>query len=129
MELCNIKQIDEEHERLLGMFSMLIANEPIYNDTKYQQEIDQLLIVFKAHCVSEENIMRQYKYFDYADHVKTHNDLIFLVETALKAEAAAGNREQTVNVIYLLEKWVLDHIRIEVFLFKKLLKSQPFIKD
>lgn len=119
----NNEQIDKEHEELIRLSNEIIPkcfgqdnNEEILSLFK------QLLEHTVIHFENEENILRRYKYKDYEQHKRIHQDL---TEKATKMyELLEKGKTSPINVVkYIVQDVVVGHIIKSDFDFFELFRE------
>ncbi len=107
----NIKEIDEQHKKLLEIFNILfkemIAGRGI---TILGTLLDNLIEFATLHFETEEKYMREYEYPEYEEHKKEHDAL---KQKAAEIRERLLNQELaplTVHALELLKEWINKHL-------------------
>jgi len=105
-----IKQIDEQHKRLVRLLNEL--NQAMA-DGKGREVmtgiLSQLVDYTKGHFATEERLMQGYLYPGYAAHKLEHDQL---TKTVLKfqQDVNSGKAVMSIEVLDFLKNWLRNHI-------------------
>jgi hemerythrin len=105
-----VKQIDTEHQRLIG-----IINELHEAMTKgkgkdiLERILGDLLEYTETHFTNEEALMQKAGYPGFEAHHVLHTDLVRQVKE-LQAKAKAGSALVSISVLNFLREWLTSHI-------------------
>jgi hemerythrin len=109
-----IKIIDDQHKALFEVVNDLF-NHSTGNDKEeraYFTEIIQNTVHYiKEHLATEEKILLQAKYPNYAEHKKAHDEFIMTVIKSVK-DYESGKRLVLVKLANFLRDWLLSHIGV-----------------
>ncbi len=103
-------QIDEDHSKLINISNKIIFNCFNNDDAVAVADLFNVLIYgIIRHYKHEEAILQKFKYDKYAEHKKTHDNLVSKI---LKIKELFYSDEENVpNAIrYLIQKVVIGHI-------------------
>lgn len=105
-----IRQMDAEHQRLIGLVNDLNAAMVQGRAREIMSRIfDDLISYTTTHFAHEEGIMRLYSYPDFVQHKAEHDRLIKKVKL-LQEDFHAGNAVISLDVMAFLRDWLLGHI-------------------
>jgi hemerythrin-like metal-binding protein len=105
-----VKQIDEQHQELVGMFGMLAdAVKENRGNEKLGILLNELIDYTVYHFATEEELMRTYAYPQTSEHLKEHEDLKTTVGD-LQRKFKDGNATVTFQTVQLLNDWLTHHI-------------------
>jgi hemerythrin len=105
-----IKQIDEQHQRLVRLLNEL--HQAMYEGKSREVMagvLSQLVVDYtKGHFASEERLMQGYLYPGYAAHKAEHDQL---TKTVLKfqQELTAGKVVMSIDLLEFLKNWLREH--------------------
>ena len=109
-----IKLIDDQHRKILD-FAYNLLNYNIKNEEEeeayFRDLIAEVVEYIKVHFATEEGIMLAIQFPGYAEHKRTHENLILTVVRSIK-DYESGNRLVPVNFSNFLRKWILTHIAV-----------------
>jgi len=119
----NIKVVDEEHYKLVSHLNKLYhAVQAGEGDRIVSEEIDTLSTFADEHFVTEEQLMKEYHYPEYQEHVYRHNE--FREELhELKTKPESAKSFMTIELLEFLKQWVSEHF------FKEDMKFARYIAD
>ena len=108
--MVEFKQIDLEHEELVGMICLLAdaINEKRSN-LILEKLLEDLILYTTKHFAMEENLMLTHAYPGYSAHLKEHLALKKTVND-LKNKFKAGKSTATIETVHLLSNWLSHHI-------------------
>jgi hemerythrin-like metal-binding protein len=108
----NIKEIDDQHKRLVELINAL------YESMKQRKShqvilnvITELLEYTKTHFRDEENIMRQANYKDFLSHKAQHDSFVRKV-TEFQNAAKQNKASVSFEIVKYLKDWLLSHIMV-----------------
>ncbi|TGL60093.1 hemerythrin [Leptospira ognonensis] len=110
----NIPIIDLQHMWLLKMIvelDKILASGNVTNEVLHNI-IVQAIDYTKDHFSVEDRIMRQFRYVDFANHMKQHKRFIDFVQLR-SDENKKGDRLVAAHLIQDLKNWLLSHIAFE----------------
>jgi hemerythrin len=106
----NVRQIDQQHRRLVDMVNDLDDSIRTGNDDAVLKETLKKLLDYTAyHFVYEEKLLKQHDYSDLARHREEHNTLLWRV-LDLRARYEAGEGVKASEVLDFLTQWLKNHI-------------------
>ncbi|MBT3984517.1 MAG: hemerythrin family protein [Bacteriovoracaceae bacterium] len=109
-----VKIIDEQHKRFVGILNNLsdsISGTKPDADEVYSVIIE-LIDYTSTHFVTEEELMKVYKWENYREHFKIHNRFVEKIGEYNKNYHHVSQAE--LEDIYLfLKSWLLNHISVE----------------
>ncbi len=105
-----IKQIDEQHKRLVRLLNEL--HQAMYEGKSREVMtgvLSQLVDYTKSHFATEERLMQGYSFPGYAAHKVEHDQL---TKTVLKfqQDVATGKAVMSIDVLEFLKNWLRNHI-------------------
>ncbi len=105
-----VREIDEQHEELVGMINRLHEAMVANKGRELQQEIVNEMVAYtNFHFATEEKYMRSFGFAGYFEHKREHEQ--FAAEAAeLKARVDRGGLVLTLEVMTLLKEWLQNHI-------------------
>ena len=105
-----VKQIDDQHQELVGMFGMLSdAVKENRGNEQLGQLLNDLIDYTVYHFSTEEGLMRTYAYPQSSAHLKEHEDLKNTVAD-LQKKFKDGKATVTFQTVQLLNDWLTHHI-------------------
>ena len=105
-----VDEIDEDHERLINLFNLLIQAVVNQESLEYVDALLEGLISFsEAHFRHEERLMVRFNYDGLQDHKDEHLDLIDQVRDLQRRFHENKHQLSTDNIEYLRE-WLTGHI-------------------
>jgi hemerythrin len=107
----NIKQIDEEHKKLVGMINELHEAMQVGKGKEMLSTIlDRMINYVGTHFSNEEKYMEKFSYPDYDVHKKEHND--FVKKTVeFQQNFNDGKMGLSIEIMFFLKEWTLNHIK------------------
>ena len=109
-----IKQIDDQHKRLLGFVNDLY-NHALDDETDkrefFKAIIGQVVDYIKKHFAIEEKVMLATQFPGYYIHKMAHEEFVLTVVKTVK-DFEAGKRLVLTNFSNYLRNWILSHIAI-----------------
>jgi hemerythrin len=105
-----VKEIDEDHRRLVNLFNILI-HSVVEGDAKNYIEavLEELISCTVWHFRHEERLMLKYDYEGLAEHKAEHQELIDSVR-ALQQTFLQEDKPVSSEDIEFLEHWLTEHI-------------------
>ncbi|MBT3308566.1 MAG: hemerythrin family protein [Gammaproteobacteria bacterium] len=105
-----VKEIDEDHRRLVELFNLLLHAVEEGDTTEYVEALlEELLSCTNWHFKHEERLMLKYSYAHADAHKREHRSLIESAK-ALQQKFIAGGRMISAEEIEFLEQWLTGHI-------------------
>ncbi|MGC8495423.1 MAG: bacteriohemerythrin [Syntrophobacteraceae bacterium] len=106
----NIREIDEEHKKLIGLVGQLnSAMRQGKGKDALGKVLYDLIQYTRTHFADEERIMKSGGYPDYQDHKAKHDWMTNRV-AAIYKDYQEGKTTITIEVMSFLEQWVEKHI-------------------
>jgi len=106
-----INSIDEQHKKLIEMINDFYDN---ISKRSNQELISKLIKGMKDYTImhfnTEEKYMRQFKYPNYEQHKKEHEDFISKVN-ALEEKLKKGTTIVSFEITNFLKDWIKKHIQ------------------
>ncbi len=106
----DVKEIDEDHRRLVELFNILSHSVADGDATNYIEAVlEELISCTVWHFRHEERLMLKYAYEDFDEHKTEHQKLI---ETAqvLQQKFLQESRQISSEDIEFIEHWLTGHI-------------------
>ncbi|MES9970434.1 MAG: bacteriohemerythrin [Candidatus Thiodiazotropha sp.] len=106
----NVKVIDEQHQTMLDIVNNL---HTAVEENEDKETLKQLLIELnehtRSHFATEDELMKQYDYPGYEQHLHEHN--VLLQHLGNIVESVTGGKDPTFRSDYdVSSDWVLIHI-------------------
>jgi hemerythrin-like metal-binding protein len=117
-------EIDNQHKRLFKLADDLhVAMSQGKGRDALSATLANLINYTKIHFATEERLMQQYHYPDYAQHQQVHDKLTAQV-VQFQKEFEATRSAMTVQIIQFLKDWLVHHIgqtdkKVALFLKEK----------
>lgn len=106
-----IQEIDEQHQVLVGMINELYVSMAQKDGSeKIGAILSRLVDYTKIHFAVEECLMRMFNYPGYEPHKRIHDALVERVGE-LVGKYQKGDGQVSVELLFLLKDWLLDHIK------------------
>jgi hemerythrin len=106
----NIRSIDEQHKKLVGMVNDLFeAMKTGKGKDVLGKVLDGMVKYVGTHFQTEENLMRTHGYPEYAEHKKEHDDLTKKV-LELQNQYQSGMVTLSLTTGNFLKDWLTRHI-------------------
>lgn len=125
---CNIKEIDEQHKKMLEIASKLNILEPICSKRNFEDEIFEVFNEIKAytsyHFNFEEKLMQKYGYKDYAKHCLEHKVFTEAIMKLGENNKDFRDPEMVRNIINIINGWITNHILEVDMQYKDYLNSK-----
>lgn len=107
----NIKEVDSEHKKLIGMINELHSAMGAGKGKDALGKVLAGLVEYtKTHFSYEENLMQKHNYPGYVSHRGLHDALVKKV-LDLQSNFQAGKSLVTVEVMNFLKDWLTNHIQ------------------
>jgi hemerythrin-like metal-binding protein len=107
-----VKEIDEDHRRLVDLFNILNHSVADGDATDYIEAVlEELISCTVWHFRHEERLMLKYAYKDFAEHKTEHAELIESVR-ALQQKFLQEGKQISGEDIEFLERWLTEHILV-----------------
>jgi hemerythrin-like metal-binding protein len=105
-----IKEIDEDHHKLVDLFNMLNDSVTQGDSREYIEAVLEELITCTAwHFRHEERLMLKHRYPNFESHKAEHKDLIDSVRE-VQQQVLNGEKALSNELIEFLEVWLTEHI-------------------
>jgi len=106
----NIKEIDEQHKKLVGMVNDLhdAMKQGKGNDVT-GMVLSGLIQYVATHFAAEEKLMKAHAYPEYLKH-KTEHDALTKQAVDLQDQFHGGKPVLTVELMSFLKNWLTNHI-------------------
>lgn len=105
-----IKEIDEDHRRLVDLFNILGHSVMQGDASDYVEAVlEELISCTIWHFRHEERLMLKYRYDGFAEHKTEHQELIESVK-ALQQKFVQEGKAVSSEDIEFLEHWLTGHI-------------------
>ncbi len=117
-------EIDSQHKRLFQFAEELhSAMASGKGKDVLSKTLANLISYTKVHFATEERLMQQYHYPEYAQHKQSHDQLTSQV-VQFQKEFEASRSSMTVQIMQFLKDWLVHHIgqtdkKIAAFLKQK----------
>ncbi len=107
----NIKQIDDQHKKLIGMINELHKAMKLKKSNSAMGSIlDRLADYTVTHFATEEKLFAQYGYPEEKAHVELHRKLVAQV-VDIQKKFKAGNAMISMELMSFLKDWLVNHIQ------------------
>ena len=107
----NIKQIDDQHKKLIGMINELHKAMKLKKSNSVMGSIlDRLADYTVTHFATEEKLFAQYRYPEEKAHVELHRKLVAQV-VDIQKKFKAGNAMISMELMAFLKDWLVNHIQ------------------
>ncbi len=119
-----VKQMDEQHKKLLGMINRLIAEQHTLTDPKTIAELlTEMTDYAQAHFRAEEYLMAEYGYDQKSRQEEQHRTFI---EKTISFYSASdiGPNILSVALLDYLGTWLVGHILTEDMKYKEFFRSK-----
>ncbi len=125
----DVPEIDGYQKELLGKFNELIDMKSDKADAKaVTNMISDINDYSKMFFAREERMLRQKKYPDLESHSKAHRQFI-RSSIGLRREIAEDINNLTMEVIFDLRDWLVDHIETSDSLYVPFVRIHQYIDD
>ena len=105
-----VKEIDDDHRKLLELFNILNHSVEEGNATSYIAAVLEELISFTVwHFRHEERLMMKYGYKDIAEHKAEHEQLIESARV-VQQNFLRQSKPLSAEDIAFLEHWLIGHV-------------------
>lgn len=106
----NIKEIDEQHQKLIGLINDLHSAMLKGRSKEVLQEvIDGVIKYTSYHFGTEEKYFEKYNYADTQKHKEEHQNFVNTVNDFLQ-KFKAGTAFLSIEIMEFLKNWVTNHI-------------------
>lgn len=106
----SVPQFDKEHQHLIGLINTLNdAMRAGQGRLAIRGILDSLVSYTHYHFKGEEEAMKKALYPELASHIEEHRALTAQVE-AFVEQYERGETAITIDVLYFLRDWLLNHI-------------------
>lgn len=104
-----VPELDEEHKKLVIMINSLHdAMKTGKGKDILPQTLDYAAEYALKHFAHEEMLMVKYRYPDYANHKKAHDE--FVQKVGVYKEQLNSKTLQAVQLMKVLQEWLVSHI-------------------
>jgi hemerythrin len=124
-----VKKLDEQHQELFKMVNDLSENQDSTADSELLLDVlERMSRHAEYHFTTEERIMMEYGYPEYASQVREHTE--FKTKTArFCTDAISGKSGLAREVLDYLETWLTNHIQLSDVKFKDFLIDKGFLPN
>jgi hemerythrin len=106
----NIKQIDEQHKKLVAILNELHSAMLTGKATDSLGIIlDELLDYTKYHFKTEEDLMKEHNYTHYTIHKDNHDEFVTKI-LQFYDEFKSGKKAISIDLMFFLRDWLINHI-------------------
>ncbi|HOJ64747.1 MAG TPA: bacteriohemerythrin [Spirochaetota bacterium] len=115
----NIKEIDEQHKKLVGILNELhtsMLGGKANNVLK--KVLNELIDYTTYHFKTEEQLMTIHNYPKYDEHKASHKNLTDKV-LSFYSELESGKKLLSVELLFFLKDWLVNHILGEDKMYSK----------
>ena len=114
--------IDSEHKKLFDIANQIFAiSNSQENSEKIRKLIHELYDYMNYHFDHEEKFMSEISFPETGQHKKKHQEIIEEMNKMLNASKGFNILE--INLVYIMQKWLLVHIIEEDMKIKKAIDS------
>jgi methyl-accepting chemotaxis protein len=107
----NIRQIDDQHKKLVKMLNELHKAMKLKKSTNVMNSIIGRLIQYtETHFATEEKLFAQYSYPEERAHTESHQKLTEQVK-AIQKKFKSGEIMASTELMVLLKDWLINHIQ------------------
>ena len=107
----NIKQIDDQHKKLVGMVNELHKAMKLKKSNSVMGAIlDRLVDYTASHFATEEKLFAQFGYPEEKAHVELHRKLVVQV-VDIQKKFKAGDAMLSMELMTFLKEWLVKHIQ------------------
>ena len=119
------EKIDSQHKQLIGMVNKLIEASSSGKDAAVVTEaLDFLAGYAVTHFADEELLQQAFKYPDYPDHKRKHDDFKVVVTGLIQRVKKEGPTAELIeSVCDTIGSWLLEHIMGDDFRMAKFVKA------
>lgn len=108
----HVKEIDEDHRRLVDLFNILNHAVVEGDATDYVEAVlEELISCTVWHFRHEERLMLKYAYEGFAEHKTEHAELIESVRALQQTFLVEGKPVMSEDIEFL-ERWLTEHILV-----------------
>jgi len=107
----NIQLIDDDHKRLIHLINQLQSSIDYYQSQSFDEEaLKELIDYTKFHFKREEDLMQEYDYPGYEEHIVQHKKMIEKINNMVEKYSKSG--ESTISeTVDFLRDWLINHIQ------------------
>ena len=122
-----VKKLDEQHQELFRIVNDLNENQDVIADATVVPDLLQRMAKYAGyHFKTEERIMLEYGYPEYASQVREHTE--FKTQTArFCIDNIDGKTGVSGEMLDYLQNWLIKHILESDVKFKHFLVAQGFL--
>ena len=114
--------IDSEHKNLFDIANYILAvNNPRMNSDEIRERIHELYDYIEDHFEHEERFMSEISYPEIEHHKEKHREIIEEMNKML--DINEGFNVLEINLVYIMQKWLLEHILEEDMKMMKIIGS------
>ena len=107
----NVKEIDNQHKQLVNLINLLHDSMKSGKGKDVMGKVLNDLTDYTVyHFGTEERLFQKYRYIEYPQHKKEHDDLTKQV-LDVKSKFLAGQTTVTIEVMNFLKDWLNNHIK------------------
>jgi hemerythrin-like metal-binding protein len=121
-----IKEIDEQHKKLIALLSKLldlVQDEKILKESKELKTVlSELINYTNYHFKTEEKYFTDFSYEDTKEHIEKHHEFRGKI-MKISQEYHDNELEASYDLIEFLEHWFIDHINGRDKRYVNLLKN------
>jgi hemerythrin len=111
-----IQEIDDQHKKIIQLVNDLLKicrdDNNDGDHESFNQLVGTILEYFKKHFETEENLMLEKNYPQYAEHKKRHDKLLEDVKKMMDKMVHKKQKESLINMVIFLREWFVENIYI-----------------
>lgn len=109
-----IQELDEQHKQLIELINRLFDSMTTGQDKERttKEIMNQLIQYTIIHFSVEESLFRIFDYPEYMEHCLHHQELRKQAQE-INQKIQSGERVVTPELLFFLEKWITNHIKVE----------------
>jgi len=119
-----VAEIDRQHKQLVGILNQLLGMEGVKVDSEtISDTLTRMTDYADYHFNSEERLMQEYAYPDYATHRLEH--VAFMRKTAeLSMGTMAYRKSIPTDMLEYLKTWLIEHIMVSDMKYKEFFQQK-----